>query len=108
MFVLFIIDASLTLFRRGGSDAALAFAAISILNTQLMIWSVVRAPVMIALPFLLTLGAIAFELSRDILRAPALARELCESERRLELAASAAGLGLWDWDAAPAPSEPLQ
>ena len=108
MFVLFILDASLTLFRQGGWDArrkasivgggVVAFAAISILNTQLMIWGLVRAPVIIALPFLITLGAMAFELSRDILRAPALARDLRESERRLELAASAAGLGLWDWD----------
>jgi PAS domain S-box-containing protein len=40
-----------------------------------------------------------FELSRDTLRASRLARELRDSESRLELAASAAGLGLWTWNA---------
>ena len=42
----------------------------------------------------------ALEVSRDVLRASRLARDLRESEQRLELAAHAAGAGLWAWDAA--------
>lgn len=108
LFPLFVLDASIALWRRADRDARrraaivggslFGFVAVSILLTQLMIWGVVRVPVMIALPFVLTLCAMAFELSRDIFRAPRLARELGESERRLELAASAGGLGLWSWD----------
>ena len=40
----------------------------------------------------------ALEVSRDVLRASRLARDLKESEQRLELAANAAGAGLWAWD----------
>lgn len=105
---LFIIDASLTLWRRGTADArrraivvgggVAIFAMVAILNSQLIVWGALSMPTMIAPPFLITLGAMAFEMSRDTLRATRLARELRESEQALELAASAAGLGLWSWD----------
>ncbi len=108
LFTAFVIDATAALWRRGDRDSRrratvvggslLSFVVISIGLTQLMIWGHLRIPIMIALPFVLTLCAMAFELSRDIIRAPRLARELAESERRLELAASAGGLGLWSWD----------
>ena len=42
----------------------------------------------------------ALEVSRDVLRASRLARDLRESEQRLKLAASGAGAGLWTWDSA--------
>jgi PAS domain S-box-containing protein len=38
------------------------------------------------------------EVSRDVVRAARLSRELRESEQRLALAANAAGSGLWAWD----------
>jgi two-component system, LuxR family, sensor kinase FixL len=108
LLTLFVMDAAITLWRSGGSEARRKAAivggstfisvALSILFTQLMIWGVIRVPVVISLPFMVMLCAMAFELSRDILSAPRLARDLGESERRLELAASAAGLGLWAWD----------
>ncbi len=108
LFTAFVIDATVALWRRGDRDSRrrayvvggslLSFVVMSILLTQLMIWGFVRIPIMIALPFALTLCAMAFELSRDIIRAPRLARDLGESERRLALAASAGGLGLWSWD----------
>jgi two-component system sensor kinase FixL len=108
LFLLFVLDASITLWRRNGPDdrrkaltmgvSLSLFVAASLVHTQLLIWGLVHVPVMIALPFIVPLGAMSFELSRDILRAPKLARDLGESERRLELAASAAGLGLWVWD----------
>src|SRR5690349_12555838 len=65
-----------------------------------MIWAGARIPVLLSPPYLLMLGAMTLELSRDTLRASRLARELRASEARLELAASAAGLGLWTWNAA--------
>lgn len=108
LFTVFVIDATVALWRRGDRDSRrraavvggslLSFVVISIGLTQLMIWGHLRIPIMIALPFAVTLCAMAFELSRDIVRAPRLARDLAESEQRLELAASAGGLGLWSWD----------
>ena len=108
LFMAFVLDASITLWRRNAPDdrrkaltmgiSLLLFVVASLVHTQLLIWGLVHVPVMIALPFIIPLGAMSFELSRDILRAPRLARDLGESERRLELAASAAGLGLWVWD----------
>ena len=106
----FIADASVSLWRQGTPDARrkalvvgggiVMFFVIATLNTQLVIWGVVVVPTLTAPPFFITLLAMAYETSRDMLRASSLARELRESERALELAASAAGLGLWSWDAA--------
>jgi PAS domain S-box-containing protein len=111
LFAVFVVDATVRLWRRDGPDVRrkalvvgggiLAFLTTSILLTQLVIWGVARIPVMITLPFLITLGAMAFELSRDTLHARQLASSLGESERRLELAASAAGLGMWVWNIGP-------
>ncbi len=105
---LFIIDASISLWRRGTREArrralvvggsVACFAMVAILSSQLVVWGVLTLPTLIAPSFLITLAAMAFEMSRDTLRATRLARELRESEQSLELAASAAGLGLWSWD----------
>jgi signal transduction histidine kinase len=106
----FIVDASVSLWRQGTADArrkALVvgggiamFFVVATLNTQLVVWRVLLVPTLTAPPFFIALVAMAYETSRDMLRASKLARELRESERALELAASAAGLGLWSWDAA--------
>jgi signal transduction histidine kinase len=108
--VLYIVDASVSLWRSGTRDArrkALVvgggialFFAVAILNTQLIIWGFLeRTPTLTAPAFLIALAAMAFEMSRDTLRASRLAQDLRQSERALDLAASAAGLGLWSWNA---------
>ena len=108
LVLVFVLDASLTLWRRGTRDArrkviviggatCLSWAVGSIYTT-LMVYGDVRLPALLAPPFLIMLAAMTFELSRDTLRAASLARELRESEARLELAASAAGLSLWSWN----------
>ncbi|HEU4617711.1 MAG TPA: ATP-binding protein, partial [Gammaproteobacteria bacterium] len=106
--VLFIVDAAASLWRTGSAEARrravviggsiALFFAVAILNTQLVIWGLVMLPTLTAPSFLITLAAMAFEMSRDTLRASRLARELRQNQRALELAASAAGLGLWSWD----------
>src|SRR5688572_4163848 len=108
LFLVFVIDASAQLWRTGSSDArrkavviggaTFISAAIGTVYTQLMIWEEIQAPVMLSPPYLIMLGAMTFELSRDTLRASRLTRELRDSEARLDMAASAAGLGLWAWD----------
>jgi len=59
---------------------------------------VLRMPFMVSFPFLGMLLAMGYELSRDVLRAARLARQLRESEERMNLAAGAASLGMWTWD----------
>jgi PAS domain S-box-containing protein len=82
-----------------GTSAILS-VALAYVHTQAVIWGLLHWPIVIAPAFSIMLTAMAFELSRDLLHATRLARDLRESERRLELAANAAGLGLWTWDAA--------
>ena len=104
----FVIDASLKLWRTGTADArrkalligvpTLFAVAHGTVVTQLMILMGMQLPVLFSLPYALMLVAMTIELSRDTLRASRLARELKDSEARLDLAASAAGLGLWAWD----------
>jgi PAS domain S-box-containing protein len=108
LFPVFIVDVIATLWRRRTPEATrvalvvgvpvLVSVLISLAMTQLVIWRVVQAPILLIPSFLLALGAMALEASRDVLRASRLARELRESEQRLELAANAAGAGLWAWD----------
>jgi len=109
LVLIFIAHASIQLWRQGTPDArrkvmvigGSAFISWLCANTytQLMIYGGVKGPVLLSPPFLIMLIAMTFELSRDTLRASKLARELRDSEARLEIAASAAGLGIWTWDA---------
>jgi signal transduction histidine kinase len=106
--VVYMVDASISLWRRGTAqerEKALVvggglvfFSVTAILFSQLVAWGLLKWPTIIAPAFLVALAAMAFEMSRDILRASRLSRELRDSERALALAATAAGLGLWSWD----------
>lgn len=106
--LVFVLDASIQLWRQNTAagrrralvigGATLLSTAIGIFYTQLMILGGLRVPVLLSLPYLIMLAAMAVEVSRDTLAASRLARELRDSEARLEVAASAAGLGLWTWD----------
>lgn len=108
LFPLFIIDVVVALWRRGTAEArrmalvvggpVLASVLLSWTLTQLVIWRFVALPMLLVPPFVIALGAMALEVSRNVLRAGALAHDLRESEQRLELAADAAGAGLWAWD----------
>jgi PAS domain S-box-containing protein len=108
LVIVFVADASLTLWRKGTRDArrkviviggaTLLSWAVGASYTQLMVYGGVRLPALLTPPYLIMLAAMTFEMSRETLHASRLARELRASEARLELAASAAGLGLWAWN----------
>ena len=109
LVLVFVADASISLWRQGTSDAKrkviviggatfIAWAA-GATYAQIMVYQGARMPVLLSPPYLFMLAAMTFEMSRDTLRASRLARELRASESRLDLAASAAGLALWSWDA---------
>jgi signal transduction histidine kinase len=108
LLVIYVVDAAVTLWRRGNADerrralvigsAVLLYAGIGGVYVQLVIWGLTSLPILITPTFGIVIIAMAFELSRDALRATRLARDLQESERRLALAAGAGDLGLWEWN----------
>lgn len=106
--LLYIFDASARLWRRQSPDArrratvvggSLAiFILTAATQTGLVSAGILEMPLIVSLPFLGMTIAMGYELSRDVLRAARLSRELQTSERRLAMAASAARLALWEWD----------
>jgi PAS domain S-box-containing protein len=108
LLVVYVVDAANSLWRRGDADerrralvigiSIFLYAGIGGVYVQLVIWGVTSLPILITPTFAIVILAMAFELSRDALRASRLARDLQESQRRLELAADAANLGLWEWN----------
>jgi two-component system sensor kinase FixL len=115
LLLIFVIDASVTLWRQGRSESRRRAAAVGGSITLFIIVAaglsavihlrVLHTPYLISLPFLGVVLAMGFELSYDILRAAQTARKLRtseaalrESDSRMNLAASAANLGLWVFD----------
>ena len=78
LVLVFVLDASITLWRRGTRDArrkAIVIGGAVLLSfilrttlTQLMIYGVVHLPALLSPPELIVLGAMTFELSRETLR----------------------------------------
>ena len=64
-------------------------------QAALVVAGVLRMPFIVSFPFLGVVLAMSYELSRDMLRAAQLGRDLRESEQRMTLAAEAANLGVW-------------
>jgi PAS domain S-box-containing protein len=111
LLLIFFIDATITVWRRGDRRRALVvggsmiFGAILAWHVPLVIWGIIDIPLFLCFAYSGIVAAMAYELSSDLLRAAQLARrlqareaDLRESEERMELAASAAELGMWMWD----------
>jgi PAS domain S-box-containing protein len=110
--LVFALCATVTVWRRGdrrravlASGSLALFMLIAAGQAWLVFHGVMAAPFYVVPAFLLVISAMGLELGNDIIRAAELstviqksAAELRESERRMDLAASAAQLGLWDWD----------
>ena len=107
LFVAFFVDASLAAWRRGDRRQALVvggslvfFATGGVLESVLILWGIVEAPLTATLLYLGLVVAMGYELSSDVLRAARLTEELREREQQIALAADAADLGLWAWNTA--------
>ena len=103
--ILFVVDASLRLSRRGGRGRTVlvgvsvaVFLAVAGLHSAFIEIGIVNTPYLISWAYLAVLVAMASELNADVLAAAQLAGQLRESERRMDLASAAAHLGLWAWD----------
>ena len=103
--VIYVVDASLRLWSTGSPElkrragivgGALAFFIVfAVTNAALVSLGVLRMPLLTSIPFLGMLLVMGHELSRDVLRAAHLARELSENVKKMDLAVHSAGLGLW-------------
>ena len=114
LFVAFLADATAAVWRRGDrrraaivGGSALACILIGALSTALIHRGVLHAPYMVSLPYFVLLAAMSNELTRDIVKADRLARDLHdqtgvlhEADQRLGLVAESADLGFWSWDVA--------
>ena len=105
LFVIFVADAAITVWRRGNRQLALVtggsivfFALAGTVQTILVLWQIVQWPYAPSLCYLGIVVVMSFEMIRDVLQAAQLSDDLHESERRLALAADSAGVGLWSWD----------
>ena len=115
LILVFVIDASLTLWRQGSAESRRRAAVVGGSITLFIVLAaglsaliharVLYMPYLISLPFLGVVLAMCFELSYDILRAAQLAQRfqaseaaLHESEARINLVTNAANLGLWLWN----------
>lgn len=105
MLLVFTVDASVRLWRRGGHQRAavvgggLSFCILAAgAHTGLVETGIVRTPYLVSWTYLAILVAMGYELTADVFAAAKLAHQLQEGERRMDLAAAAASLGLWTWD----------
>lgn len=103
--VLYVMDASIRLWTTGAHDSRrraaifggtlIFFALYSATYPGLAAIGVIHAPVIVSMPFLAVLLAMAYELSSQLHRAAQIGSELQESEQRLLMATEAANAGIW-------------
>jgi len=104
LFTVFVVDAAITLWRRGSNEhrrkavvvggGIVAFVVISIAQTQMVVWGIAHMPVLMSPPFVITIAAMAFDLSRDILVSRRAQLESEELRRELALAGRVSLMGL--------------
>jgi len=106
--VVFLMDASVTVWRRGDRHRALAvgggamfFMFFSTVQSVFVFWGIIRIPITASLSFMCLVLVMGYELSSDTLRASELARRLQKSEaglheieERMRLAVEAADFGV--------------
>jgi two-component system sensor kinase FixL len=103
--VVFVVDASVRLWRRGGRRRALViggsvtfFTVAGSVHSALLEANIVSTPYLFSWAYLAILIAMTSELNVDVLASARIAAELRESERHMELASAAGNLGMWAWD----------
>ena len=109
LLVIFVVDAAITVWRRGNHRQALVVGGSIILLVVLasgqavaMTWGILATPLTVSLFYLFLVAAMAYELSYDLIRAAQLARQLQvseatlrESEQRFRIVADAAPVLIW-------------
>lgn len=106
LFIAFVLDASVRLWRRGGRRRAaivggsvIFFLVVGSVHSGLVEAGVVRTPYLISWSYLAILLAMGYKLTLDVFAAVKLSEQVEEGQRRMDLASAAASLGMWTWDA---------
>jgi PAS domain S-box-containing protein len=109
LLVIFVVDATIAVWRRGNRRQALVVGGSIVLLVGLgslqavaMTWGLISTPLAVSLFYLVFVAAMAYELSYDLIRAAKLTRQLQaseaslrESEQRFRIVADAAPVLIW-------------
>src|SRR5262249_33704309 len=109
LLVIFVTDATITVWRRGDRRPALIvggsivlFVVLGTLQAVAVTWGIISIPMTVSLLSLVLVGAMTYELSYDLIRAARLTRQLQaseatlrESEERFRTVADAAPVLIW-------------
>src|SRR5215468_11114265 len=109
LLAIFVVDATITVWRRGDRRQALVVGGSVVLLVVLgsaqavaMMWGIVSTPLTVSLFYLIFVAAMAYELSYDLIRAAQVSRQLQaseatlrESEQRFRIVADAAPVLIW-------------
>ena len=109
LLVIFVVDASITVWRRGNRRQALvvggsivSLVVLASAQAVAMTWGIVATPLTVSLFYLILVVAMAYELSYDLIRAAQVTRQLQaseaglrESEQRFRIVADAAPVLIW-------------
>ena len=109
LLAIFVVDATITVWRRGNHRQALVVGGSILLLVVLgsaqavaMMWGFLSTPLTVSLFYLIFVAAMAYELSYDLIRAASVNRQLQasqatlrESEQRFRIVADAAPVLIW-------------
>jgi PAS domain S-box-containing protein len=109
LLVIFVVDASITVWRRGDRRQAVVVGGSIVLLVVLasaqavaMTWGIMATPLTVSLFYLIFVAAMAYELSYDLIHAAQVTRQLQaseatlrESEERFRIVADAAPVLIW-------------
>src|SRR5438874_426208 len=104
LLLIFSVDATITVWRRGDRQRALVVGGSMILgaiiswHVPLVIWGVIDIPFFLSFAYSGIVLAMSSELGNDMFQTAQLAHRLERSEQRLNLAAESANFGVWEWD----------
>jgi two-component system, LuxR family, sensor kinase FixL len=112
LLLVFVADATRTVWRRGERRLALVMGGsillcvlVASVQSALVLWGFVAWPLMSSLFFVFAIVAMSYEMSLAVIRAAQLTARLAKSEAalrqsewRYEQAAEATGIGTWEWN----------
>jgi PAS domain S-box-containing protein len=105
--VIFLADATVSVWRRGDRQQALLVGGSTVLFVVVgtgqaisTFWGITHAPLTASFFFMGVVAAMGYELSQDLVRSAQLSDDLRESQQRMALATQAANLGVWVRDLA--------
>jgi two-component system, LuxR family, sensor kinase FixL len=105
LWVVFVVDAAITVWRRGDRRQALVvgagivfFTLAATAQSVLVLWEIVHFPITASLFYMGIVAAMGYEMSIEARRAADLSDELRQSQEWINLATDSAGVGIWAWD----------